>query len=300
MADLIAVMHDGRLQQLATPAEIYARPANLFVATLLRLAADERARRRGRRRRLPARRRRAAAAGRGARGPVKLGFRPEHAELVAPGASGALNGEIYVVEPLGNETLVTVTARRRAGQRARRRRSSRGRSAALRGAAHRSGSHLFERESGVVLATAFRQQPTGTRRSIDGRRKGENNERRTRDTGRLLGRGAVGAAGLFEARLAGRAAAAGSPLEQRTAARARPAARSRSGASRTTRWRRSATLHQAFHRRDRHHGQVQRDELRHLVPERKNDGLNKTGAYDIYVMDDNWVRNSRPARSSRA
>ena len=43
------------------------------------------------------------------RGPVKLGFRPEHAELVEPGTPGALEGEIYVVEPLGNETLVTVT-----------------------------------------------------------------------------------------------------------------------------------------------------------------------------------------------
>ena len=32
MADMVAVMHDGRLQQLAAPAELYARPANLFVA----------------------------------------------------------------------------------------------------------------------------------------------------------------------------------------------------------------------------------------------------------------------------
>src|SRR5581483_3994813 len=32
MADMVAVMHDGRLQQLATPADLYARPANLFVA----------------------------------------------------------------------------------------------------------------------------------------------------------------------------------------------------------------------------------------------------------------------------
>ena len=32
MADMVAVMHDGRLQQLAAPADLYARPANLFVA----------------------------------------------------------------------------------------------------------------------------------------------------------------------------------------------------------------------------------------------------------------------------
>ena len=31
----------------------------------------------------------------------------------------------------------------------------------------------------------------------------------------------------------------------------------------------------------------------------KNDGLNKTGAYDIYVMDDNWVpRSARPQGQS--
>jgi len=108
MADVIAVMHKGQLQQLAPPAEIYARPANLFVATFCGsppmnvLAGD-------------------VVDGRfcrpsgtvvmptsGHRGPAKLGFRPEHAELVEPSSNGALPGEIYVVEPLGNETLVTV------------------------------------------------------------------------------------------------------------------------------------------------------------------------------------------------
>ena len=32
MADIVAVMHEGRLQQLAAPADLYAHPANLFVA----------------------------------------------------------------------------------------------------------------------------------------------------------------------------------------------------------------------------------------------------------------------------
>ena len=39
---------------------------------------------------------------------MKLGFRPEHAGLTEPGTPGSFAGEIYVVEPLGNETLVTV------------------------------------------------------------------------------------------------------------------------------------------------------------------------------------------------
>jgi multiple sugar transport system ATP-binding protein len=108
MADLVAVMRDGRLQQLAAPKELYRRPANLFVARFCgappmnviageltdgafshpagRVMLDRQAR----------------------RGTVKLGFRPEHAVLVEPGAIGALDGELYVVEPLGNETLAAV------------------------------------------------------------------------------------------------------------------------------------------------------------------------------------------------
>jgi multiple sugar transport system ATP-binding protein len=41
-------------------------------------------------------------------GPVKLGFRPEHATMVEPGTDGALAAEVYVVEPLGNETLLAL------------------------------------------------------------------------------------------------------------------------------------------------------------------------------------------------
>jgi len=108
MADVIAVMHKGRLQQLAPPAEIYARPANLFVATfcgsppmnvLAGDVVDGRFCRPSGHVAMPVG---------GHRGPAKLGFRPEHAELVEPSSSGSLAGEVYVVELLGNETLVTV------------------------------------------------------------------------------------------------------------------------------------------------------------------------------------------------
>ena len=108
MADRIAVMHRGRLQQLASPAELYARPVNLFVATfcgsppmnILSGEIAEGAFRHGSGSlALPA----SSHAG-----PVKLGFRPEHASLVEAAAGGSLPGEIYVVEPLGNETLVTI------------------------------------------------------------------------------------------------------------------------------------------------------------------------------------------------
>jgi multiple sugar transport system ATP-binding protein len=109
MADLVAVMRNGRLQQLAPPGEVYAQPANLFVARFcgsppmnvldgaieggsFRHAAGE-----------------VPVAGANHAGPVKLGFRPESAEMTAPGEAGSLAGEVYVVEPLGNETLVAVT-----------------------------------------------------------------------------------------------------------------------------------------------------------------------------------------------
>jgi multiple sugar transport system ATP-binding protein len=108
MADMIAVMHRGKLQQLASPAEIYSRPANLFVATFCgsppmnildgEVADGMFVHAAGK----------VAIPGFAHRGKAKLGFRPEHAELVEPSTAGALAGEIYVVEPLGNETLVTI------------------------------------------------------------------------------------------------------------------------------------------------------------------------------------------------
>ena len=108
MADLIAVMSAGKLQQLATPAEIYARPANLFVAgfcgsppmNLLdgSVAGGRFLRAEG-----------SVPAGEGpAVEEAVLGFRPEHAQITMRGSADSFAGEIYVVEPLGNETLVSV------------------------------------------------------------------------------------------------------------------------------------------------------------------------------------------------
>jgi len=87
MGRRIAVLRAGRLQQLGSPTEIYARPANTFVAAfigtpgmnLLAAAADGRT----------------------------VGFRPEDAKLgPAQGADWA--GSVTLVEPLGAETLVHV------------------------------------------------------------------------------------------------------------------------------------------------------------------------------------------------
>src|SRR5512132_3420298 len=100
MADRIAVMNDGRIEQLGRPLELYDRPANLFVAQFIgspamnifdgvvRGAAVE------------ALGSRWPAAG-GAEGQkVKYGIRPEHLEL----ASSGIPAEVVVVEPMGAET----------------------------------------------------------------------------------------------------------------------------------------------------------------------------------------------------
>ena len=133
MADLVAVMRDGELQQLAPPSEIYDRPANRFVATfvgsppmnVLRPRVDDDRHdlvvggvRLSARRRALRRLRRARRSSRSASVP-----RTSRSSPRTP--PGALRGEVYVVEPMGNETLVEVLVGRRAAVRARARRASR-------------------------------------------------------------------------------------------------------------------------------------------------------------------------------
>jgi multiple sugar transport system ATP-binding protein len=117
MADLVAVMREGVLQQVAPPHDIYERPANRFVATfvgnppmnLLNAAIDvDGIHIAGTTLPLDAARR--ALCSRGAISAI--GVRPEDLSLVAPESAGAISGEIYVVEPMGNETLVDVRAGR--------------------------------------------------------------------------------------------------------------------------------------------------------------------------------------------
>ena len=111
MADLIGVMRDGELQQLAPPNDIYDRPANLFVATFVgsppmnQLGAavdDDGLHVAGARLELDERRHTACLAA----GVKRLGIRPEDMSVCEPGRPGSLTAEVYVVEPMGNETLV--------------------------------------------------------------------------------------------------------------------------------------------------------------------------------------------------
>lgn len=113
MADLVAVMHGGELQQMAPPIDIYDRPANRFVATfvgnppmnILPAALSEQGVMVASRI-VPLGQTRLAACRLAEI--VEIGLRPEDCGVAQPGEAGALPGEIYVVEPMGNETLVNV------------------------------------------------------------------------------------------------------------------------------------------------------------------------------------------------
>ena len=93
MADKIVVMHDGNVEQVGAPLELYDRPANLFVAGFIGSPGHELPQgHASRRRRAAACRgrhaRAAAASAAGADGrPAIYGMRPEHLRLPTPTAS---------------------------------------------------------------------------------------------------------------------------------------------------------------------------------------------------------------------
>ena len=117
IADRIAVMRDGVIEQVATPHEVFARPENLFVASFIGTpqmnflpatvigSADG-----GLRFRVGAQDATLAvdpAVSRLAAGsPVTLGIRPRGLDLVAEPAAGTLAARVDLIEPMGAETLV--------------------------------------------------------------------------------------------------------------------------------------------------------------------------------------------------
>jgi ABC-type sugar transport system ATPase subunit len=84
----IAVMRSGMLQQVATPAELFERPASIFVATFIGS---------------PAMNLIAAPSG------GTMGVRPHDVEIAAPGIDADLRGTVVVVEPLGHAQIVHVS-----------------------------------------------------------------------------------------------------------------------------------------------------------------------------------------------
>lgn len=117
MSDRIAVMKDGLVQQCASPEEIYARPANLFVASFMgsppmNFLTGEVQREDGKllfRREsitiaLPAHA--VEAVGQLSGREVVLGIRPEDVQL---SDRSGVSGRIFVAELLGADVLVTVS-----------------------------------------------------------------------------------------------------------------------------------------------------------------------------------------------
>src|SRR6478609_7778030 len=114
MADRIVVMHDGVIEQIGTPLELYDRPDNLFVAQFIGSPAMNIVKGTLRRTngtahvKTPDGVRWPLGAGAGTDGQaVTYGVRPDHLEL-AGNNHRSVPGEIVVVEPTGSETELVV------------------------------------------------------------------------------------------------------------------------------------------------------------------------------------------------
>jgi len=112
LADRIAVMESGKLRQLGSPREVFARPANTFVANFIgstpmnllpgKVLGDGTVSVAGGS--LPA-----ATSSTPTDAEVTVGIRPEYLTLSTGDVNGpALRGEVVVAENLGTQSLVTV------------------------------------------------------------------------------------------------------------------------------------------------------------------------------------------------
>jgi len=100
LSDRVVVLEAGALQQVGAARTIYERPANVFVATFFGSPRVNL---------VPARTLGVLAA-RAPREGALLGLRPENVQVgVGPAPGGAVSGEVYLVEPMGAETFVTVS-----------------------------------------------------------------------------------------------------------------------------------------------------------------------------------------------
>ena len=86
LGDRVAVMNDGRLEQVGTPEELYDEPANVFVGGFIGSPPMSFLRWDG----------------------ALLGVRPEHVRPWGDGLLGPIDGRVAYVEALGRETLVGV------------------------------------------------------------------------------------------------------------------------------------------------------------------------------------------------
>jgi ABC-type sugar transport system ATPase subunit len=117
LADRIAVLDGGRIQQVGSPEDVYERPATSFVAGFIGappmnlIASTVVHKPSGAALELPAGVLLPLPAGTRLRvdEPVIAGIRPEHFEWVVVGRAAAIEAPATVVEPLGSDTLVGIS-----------------------------------------------------------------------------------------------------------------------------------------------------------------------------------------------
>jgi len=101
ISDSIAVMRDGRVEQVGEPEEIYTKPANTFVANFIGTSCFLDGVARGGEVEVLGVKRLPASLAPSFSGPVSVSIRPEHATLSAP-AGGEIAGTVNMVTFLGN------------------------------------------------------------------------------------------------------------------------------------------------------------------------------------------------------
>ncbi len=109
LADRIAIMDKGKIQQLGTPDEVYNNPANVFVASfigsppmnLIKGDVDNGT--------FTGSATRVDGVSKGSRKNVILGIRPEDI-TVAEAGKGSFNSTLYSLEPTGDQTLIAAFA----------------------------------------------------------------------------------------------------------------------------------------------------------------------------------------------
>jgi ABC-type sugar transport system ATPase subunit len=120
MADRVAVLHEGKIQQIDTAEEIYNQPANLFVAQFVgsprinllpcvfdsdkSQICDE-----GGLWRIPLSLDQRAKLADVSHSQLRFGIRSEDVNLAAANTDGALNGKIFTIEPLGDRIYVDIS-----------------------------------------------------------------------------------------------------------------------------------------------------------------------------------------------
>ena len=151
MADKIVVMHDGIVEQIGAPLELYDRPANIFVAgfigspsmNFVKGTVDKAGFRDAKGTLWPI-----GALPEGTKGKsLVMGIRPEHFRLDPKGVSAT----VHVIEPTGSETQVVADVQGQMLTCVFRERIAAGPGEIIRISPDKSVTHLFDEDSGKRL-----------------------------------------------------------------------------------------------------------------------------------------------------